>query len=168
LEEDLKLKVEYLEQLYTFGDPKRDPRNRSISIAYFALIKLSEEKIENDDTQMKVHWFPISQLPKSDWAFDHRQIVATAIERLKAKVTYEPIGFNLLDTEFSIPQLQNLYEAILERDLDRRNFAKKIHSFDLLIPTRTIRAGRGRPSQLYKFDTKQYKRLQKEGLLFEV
>ncbi len=168
LEEDLDLKVEYLEQLYTFGDPDRDPRNRAISIAYFALIKLSEERMKADTAKMDIQWFPIDQLPKSKWAFDHKQVVTKAINRLKAKVTYEPIGFNLLDTEFSIPQLQSLYESILGRELDRRNFAKKIHSFELLIPTRTVRAGRGRPTQLHKFNTRQYSRLQKEGFVFEI
>lgn len=168
LEEDLQLKVEYLEQLYTFGDPARDPRKRSISIAYFALTRLHAEQLANNLPNSTSRWFPIKDLPKSKWAFDHKRIVNTAIKRLKAKVTYEPIGFNLLDAEFSIPQLQSLYESILGRKLDRRNFAKKINSFKLLIPTKTIQAGRGRPTQLHKFDTQQYNRLQKEGFVFEI
>lgn len=164
LEEDLKLKVEYLEQLYTFASPTRDPRSRAISIAYIALIQLREHQLADADK----NWFTLQNLPRSNWAFDHQQIVVTAIKRLKSKITYEPIGINLLNEEFSIPQLQSLYESILERPLDRRNFAKKIHAFELLIPTQTIRAGRGRPTQLYKFDTKQYNRLQKEGFVFEL
>lgn len=164
LEEDLKLKVEYLEQLYTFGTPDRDPRSRAISIAYLALIQLDEHQLADKQN----NWFTLQNLPQSKWAFDHKQIVTAGIKRLKAKITYEPIGINLLSEEFSIPQLQSLYEAILERSLDRRNFAKKIHAFALLIPTQTIRAGRGRPTQLYKFDTQQYKRLQKDGFVFEL
>ena len=164
LEEDLGLKVRYLEQLYTFADPDRDPRNRVVSIAYFALIRLADDPTEREGE----HWVPISQLPAKNWAFDHKRIVQTAVSRLKAKVTYEPLGVNLLEREFSMPQLQSLYEAVLEYPLDRRNFAKKIHSYNLLIPTKTVSEGRGRPTQLYRFDTQQFNRLQKEGFVFEL
>jgi len=167
LKEDLGIKVEYLEQLYTFGSPGRDPRNRSISVSYIALIRLHPDQL-NHDTDSDIQWFSISEKPKSRWAFDHANILDMAIKRLKAKVTYEPIGLNLLDEEFSIPQLQALYESILERKLDRRNFAKKIHSFSLLIPTVKLSEGRGRPTQLFKFDMNQYRRLIKDGFIFEI
>ncbi|MEM7791578.1 MAG: NUDIX domain-containing protein [Verrucomicrobiota bacterium] len=169
LQEDLGLTVEYLEQLYTFGAPDRDPRGRAISVSYMALIKLSENQLNSDNDESKVRWFALNDVPKSKWAFDHASILATAIKRLKAKVTYEPIGINLLDQEFSIPELQTLYESILERQLDRRNFAKKIHSFDLLISTRQKRSeGRGRPTQLFRFNMKRYKQLTKDGFIFEL
>lgn len=167
LEEDLNIKVEYLEQLYTFGSPERDPRSRSISVSYLALIRLHSDKLDNDAAS-ETQWFPINGIPDSGWAFDHHNILNLAIKRLKAKVTYEPIGLNLLDQEFSIPQLQALYESILERKLDRRNFAKKIHSFSLLTPTVKLSKGRGRPTQLFKFDMTQYKLLIKDGFIFEV
>lgn len=168
LEEDLNLKIDYLEQLYTFAEPNRDPRSRAISIAYYALSNLTDENLESGNDALHAKWFPISNLPKSKWAFDHKKIVDTAIKRLKAKISYEPIGFNLLAKEFSIPQLQSLYEAILQRPLDRRNFAKKILSMDLLEQTFTRNAGRGRPTQFYKFNTKQYQKLQKSGFVFDI
>ncbi len=168
LQEDLNIKVEYLEQLYTFGNPNRDPRRRAISVSYIALIRLSLNQLSNDTLDRSRKWFPLTEIPKSEWAFDHLDIFTTAIKRLKSKLTYEPIGFNLLDNEFSMPQLQALYESILERQLDRRNFAKKIHSFSLLTPTVKVSEGRGRPTQMFKFDTKQYKRLTKDGFIFEI
>lgn len=167
LEEDLEIKVGYLEQLYTFGAPERDPRSRSISVSYLALIRLNSNQMSRTGSG-EINWFPMSDLPKSDWAFDHEGILKMAIKRLKAKVTYEPIGLNLLDEEFSIPQLQLLYESILERKLDRRNFAKKIHSFSLLLPTKKLIEGRGRPTQFFKFDMKQYRLLIQQGFIFEI
>ena len=113
-------------------------------------------------------WFPFNDLPTDNWAFDHEEIVTLAIKRLKAKVTYEPIGFHLLPEEFSMPQLQLLYEVILERELDKRNFVKKIQSYDFLIPTRTVSKGRGRPVQLLKFDHKKYQKLLERGIIFEL
>ncbi len=167
LVEDLDLRIEYLEQLYTFGSPDRDPRRRSISVSYLALIRLNLTQMKRDGTE-KIHWFPIGDLPNSGWAFDHESVLEMAIKRLKAKVSYEPIGLNLLDEEFSIPQLQSLYESILERKLDRRNFAKKIHSFKLLVPTVKLAVGRGRPTQFFKFDMNQYRLLIKDGFIFEI
>ena len=110
---------------------------------------------------------PITKVPKL--AFDHAAILETALERLKGKVRYQPIGFELLPPKFTLSQLQHLYEAVLGTELDKRNFRKKVLSFDLLIPLKeTQMLGRHRPAQLFRFDADKYERLKKRGLLFEL
>ena len=167
LEEEAGLKDVFLEQLYTFGTVNRDPRERVVSVAYYALVKLAahETKAATDATDAK--WFPISQLPKL--AFDHRDIAMTALTRLKGKVRYQPIGFELLPPKFTLSQLQHLYEAVLEAELDKRNFRKKVLSFGLLVPLKeTQMAGRHRPAQLFRFDADKYEKLKKRGFNFEL
>jgi len=134
LEEETGIKVNYLEQLYTFGDPDRDPRQRVISVSYFALVKSTayqEIKASTDAEDAK--WFNIKKLPLL--AFDHRQILAVAIERLRSKVRYQPVGFELLDKKFPFSDLEKLYTALLDKVINRRNFSKKILSFDFLEET---------------------------------
>ncbi|MDQ8207869.1 NUDIX domain-containing protein [Coraliomargarita sp. SDUM461003] len=166
LEEDMGLKVEYLEQLYTFGAPDRDPRKRAFSISYFALIAESEEPLSWGQDSRTAQWFHIDQLPEVGWAFDHQQIVQMAIKRLRAKLSYEPVGLSLLAEEFSLSELKRIYDVILGTELDRRNFQKKLKSTGLLIPTRTVPSPRGKPSQLYRFDEARYQQLKEEGLSF--
>ena len=102
-------------------------------------------------------------------AFDHAEILATALARLKGKVRYQPIGFELLPPKFTLSQLQHLYEAVLETDLDKRNFRKKVLSFGLLVPLRETRMdGRHRPAQLFRFDADRYERLKRKGFHFEL
>jgi 8-oxo-dGTP diphosphatase len=101
-------------------------------------------------------------------AFDHANILQTAIERLKGKVRYQPIGFELLPPKFTLSQLQHLYEAVLGGELDKRNFRKKVLSFGLLVPLKETQMGRHRPAQLFRFDAEKYERLQKRGFNFEV
>lgn len=168
LEEDIGLKIEYLEQLYTFGEPKRDPRKRAFSIAHFALIKETDTPLVWGSHARTAQWFHINKLPKGPWAFDHKQIVEMAIERLKGKLSYEPIGLNLLPSEFSLAELKNIYDVILGEELDRRNFYKKMKSTGLLIPTKTIPSSRGKPTQLYRFAQKKYNKFKKEGFSFAV
>jgi 8-oxo-dGTP diphosphatase len=102
-------------------------------------------------------------------AFDHAEILATALARLKGKVRYQPIGFELLPPKFTLSQLQHIYEAVLGTDLDKRNFRKKDLSFDLLIPLKeTQMTSRHRPAQLFRFDADKYEKLKKRGFTFEL
>ena len=167
LQEEAGLKNVFLEQLYTFGAIDRDPRERVVSVAYYALVKLAAHQTKAATDAADAQWFPISKTPKL--AFDHAGILAVALNRLKSKVRYEPIGFELLPTKFTLSQLQHLYEAALERDLDKRNFRKKALSYGLLIPLKEQQlTGRHRPAQLFRFDTDKYEKLKKRGFNFEL
>ncbi len=166
LSEEAGLKNVFLEQLYTFGALRRDPRERVVSVAYYALVKLSGHRAKAATDAAHAQWFPISKVPKL--AFDHAEILAVASERLKGKVRYQPIGFELLPPKFTLSELQHLYEAILETGLDKRNFRRKFLGLGLLVPlkeTRMIR--RHRPAQLFRFDTSKYEKLTKRGANIE-
>ncbi len=157
----------FLEQLYTFGEPDRDPRHRVISVAYYALAKLSDFKLTAGTDAAGAGWHPLSKLPAL--AFDHAAIIDAAVARLRGKVRYAPIGFELLPPRFTLTQLQRLYEIILERELDKRNFRKKILSLDLVIETDEKQTGvRHRAARLYRFDRKKYDRLVKHGFEFAI
>jgi 8-oxo-dGTP diphosphatase len=148
LEEETGLRDIYLEQLYTFGDPDRDPRGRTIAVAYYALTPPAEPRAATDAA--KAAWHPVGNLPKL--AFDHAKILKSGLQRLRAKVGYSTVGFELLPRQFTLPDLQNLYEVILERPLDKRNFRKKILSLGLLKSEgRKRSAGAHRPASLYSF-----------------
>jgi 8-oxo-dGTP diphosphatase len=167
LHEEAGLKEVFLEQLYTFGRPNRDPRERIVSVAYYALVPAGAHATKAATDAADARWFPMSELPKL--AFDHDEILATALNRLKGKVRYQPIGFELLPPKFTLSQLQHLYEAVLETRLDKRNFRKKVLSFGLLVPLEeTQMLGRHRPAQLFKFDTRKYETLQRKGVKFEL
>jgi len=167
LSEEAGLKEVFLEQLYTFGTVNRDPRERVVSVAYYALVKLAAHDTKAATDAADARWFPISKVPKL--AFDHAPILATALTRLKGKVRYQPIGFELLPPKFTLSQLQHLYEAVLETELDKRNFRKKVLSFGLLAPLKETRmSGRHRPAQLFRFDTDKYEKLKKRGFNFEL
>src|SRR5436189_2617253 len=167
LAEEAGLKNVFLEQLYTFGAVDRDPRERVVSVAYYALVKLSDHRAKAATDAANAEWFPISKVPKL--AFDHTDIFATALARLKGKVRYQPIGFELLPPKFTLSQLQHLYEAVLETELDKRNFRKKVLSFGLLVPLKeTQMAGRHRPAQLFHFDAERYEKLRRKGFNFEL
>ena len=167
LGEETGLKDVFLEQLYTFGAVNRDPRERVVSVAYYALVKLAAHDTKAATDAADARWFPISKMPKL--AFDHADILATALARLKGKVRYQPIGFELLPPKFTLSQLQHLYEAVLETELDKRNFRKKVLGFGLLVPLKETRmTGRHRPAQLFRFDTDKYEKLKRRGLLFEL
>jgi len=167
LVEETGLEDIYLEQLYTFGSVKRDPRERVVSVAYYALVKLSDHKAKAATDAAEAKWFPVSQLPKL--AFDHADIVALALTRLQGKVRYQPIGFELLPPKFTLSDLQHLYEAILGAELDKRNFRKKVLSFGLLVALNESQVGgRHRPAQLFRFDADKYEKLKKRGFNFEL
>jgi 8-oxo-dGTP diphosphatase len=167
LEEEAGIKDVFLEQLYTFGAVDRDPRERVVSVAYYALVKLAAFTTKAATDASDAQWFPVSKVPKL--AFDHADILATALARLKGKVRYEPIGFELLPPKFTLSALQHLYEAVLGTELDKRNFRKKVLSLALLIPLKeTETGGRHRPAQLFRFDAEKYEKLKKRGFNFEV
>jgi 8-oxo-dGTP diphosphatase len=167
LSEEAGLANVFLEQLYTFGTVDRDPRERVVSVAYCALVKLAEHSAKADTDAADARWFPISKVPKL--AFDHADIFAAALARLKGKLRYQPIGFELLPPKFTLSQLQHLYEAVLETQLDKRNFRKKVLSFGLLLPLKETRMiGRHRPAQLFRFDADKYEKLKRKGFNFEL
>lgn len=169
LREETGIEVKYLEQLYTFGAPERDPRQRIISVAYFALVKTSRFMALKADTDASIaQWFNINELPAL--AFDHKHILEKAIQRVQAKLRYEPIGFELLDKKFPFSDLESLYAALLGREIDRRNFKKKILSLEILdeLDEYAKNEGAGRPGKMFSFNKQRYTQLQKEGILFEI
>lgn len=169
LKEETGVEVNYLEQLYSFGKPGRDPRQRIVSIAYFGLVKASQyQELKASTDAENAAWFRIDKLPKL--AFDHKEILQVAIERLRAKIRYQPIGFELLDKNFPFSDLEKLYTALLDRPINRRNFSKKILSFGFLEETGELSKaeGKGRPSKMYQFNQKRYKELLKGGFHFEI
>jgi 8-oxo-dGTP diphosphatase len=167
LAEETGLRDVFLEQLCTVGTVDRDPRERVVSVAHYALVKLSGHTARAATDAAQAHWFPLSGLPKL--AFDHADIVETSRTRLQGKVRYEPIGFELLPPKFTLSQLQHLYEAILGAELDKRNFRKKVLGYGLLTPLdETQMSGRHRPAQLFRFDADKYQKLKKRGFNFEL
>lgn len=144
------LKDIYLEQLYTFGKVNRDPFGRVVSVAYFALISNANLKLKTTKEYADVKWFAIDKLPKL--AYDHAEIIKIAVERLKAKLTYTNIIYSLLSKEFTLTELQQVYEIILNKKLDKRNFRKKILSLRLVRKLDRQRIGAAhRPADLYTF-----------------
>lgn len=168
LQEESGVKVKDLEQLFTFGDDiDRDHRYRVVSVAYFGTVKPSSMKLKATTDSLDAQWFPIEKI--STLPYDHIDILQMAYSRLKAKLNYQPIGFNLLDKKFPFSDLENLYMTILQKKIDRRNFRKKILSFDFLEETdEIIKKGSGRPATLYKFNQAKYKHSVKQGINFEI
>ena len=167
LHEETGIKINYLEQLYTFGKPSRDPRGRVVSVAYFGLVRPNAYKIVASTDAEQVQWFNINELPKL--SFDHKEILKAAIERLQGKITYEPIGFELLDKKFPFSDLEKLYTTLLGRAIDRRNFRKKIVGLNVLDELdEKVSKGSGRPANLFQFNPKRYFQLKEEGIIFEI
>lgn len=143
----------FLEQLYTFGEPGRDPRGRVISVAYYALLRQAPAISAADDAA-DARWFPLRALPPL--AFDHAAILDYALARVRNKVEYTNIVYSLLPDTFTLTELQRVYEIILGRTLDKRNFRKKINSLDLVEPTgEERRDGAHRPAKLYRFRSRE-------------
>lgn len=167
LREETGLERVFLEQLYTFGDPGRDPREHTVSVAYYALVKLSDHRVRAATDARDARWHSVAKLPQL--AFDHAEIVNVARARLRAKVRYRPIGFELLPVKFTLTQLQRMYEVILGRELDKRNFRKKVLSLGVLRELDELaQEGAHRPARLYSFDRKEYDRLARTGFNFEI
>ncbi|HAQ20715.1 MAG TPA: DNA mismatch repair protein MutT [Prolixibacteraceae bacterium] len=156
----------YMEQLYTFGEPDRDPGARIISIAYFALIKINASDLE----LVKNHgatWIPISAMPPL--IFDHSDMVKRALKKLRIRARTQPIGFELLPDKFTIPQLQGLYEAIYNKTFDKRNFRRKLLSMNLLEKLEEKEKESSRKGAwYYRFDQKKYDDLLNRGFNFEL
>jgi 8-oxo-dGTP diphosphatase len=165
--EETGISQRFLEQLYTFGAVDRDPRERVVTVAYYALVKLSDHRVKAATDARDAAWFAVSEA--SILAFDHERILAVARERLQNKVRYQPIGFELLPPQFTLSQLQRLYETILETPLDKRNFRKKILAMDFLVALDEVEKDVAhRAARLYRFDRKKYQQLQKRGFNFEI
>ncbi|MEE3715166.1 NUDIX domain-containing protein [Tumidithrix elongata RA019] len=167
LREETGIREVFLEQLYTFGNLDRDPRDRVVTVAYYALVNLSEYHIQATTDAKDAAWFSITEIPTL--AFDHERILSVGLARLKGKLRYEPIGFELLPKKFTLSQLQRLYETVLGETLDKRNFRKKILSMGLLIGlNETEKNVTHRAAQLYEFDEATYRQLKEKGFNFEV
>jgi 8-oxo-dGTP diphosphatase len=167
LEEETGLRDVYLEQLYTFGEPDRDPRERVVTVAYYALVNLRDHHVQAATDAREAAWFAVPDVPAL--AFDHEKIIETAVARLKEKVRYQPIGFELLPPKFTLTQLQRLYEKVLGRPLDKRNFRKKIQSMDFLVALDEMQKDVShRAARLYRFDKRKYEQVAKKGFSFEI
>lgn len=167
LEEETGLKGIFLEQLYTFGEIDRDPRERVVTVAYYALVNLQGHDVQAATDARNAAWFSVNDPPAL--AFDHQRVLAAALERLRGKVRYKPIGFELLPAKFPLRDLQRLYETVLDRELDKRNFRKKILSMGILVELNEIEKDVAhRAAKLYRFDKKKYDRKTKKGFNFEV
>jgi 8-oxo-dGTP diphosphatase len=165
LEEETGVREVYLEQLYTFGDPDRDPRGRVVTVAYYALLTGEAVPLVAGTDAGAARWVPARKHPPL--AFDHERILAYALERLSNKLEYTTVGFQLLPRKFTLSQLQRVYEAVLGRKLDKRNFRRKMALLGILKPLNEwIRDGPSRPAQLYRFSAKQFERLRDRGILF--
>jgi len=167
LAEETGLSRVYLEQLHTFGAVARDPRERVVSVAYSALVKMSDHRVQAATDARDAAWFAVHDVPTL--AFDHEEILQLAVERLRDKLRRQPVGFELLPPQFTLSQLQRLYEVVLERQLDKRNFRKRVLSMDLLIETDQVEQDVAhRAARLYKFDERKYRRLLKAGFNFDL
>jgi 8-oxo-dGTP diphosphatase len=151
LQEETGVRGVYVEQLYTFGDPGRDPRGRVISVAYFALIPpAAAQAPQGGDDAAEARWWSMYRLPKL--AFDHAQVLDYALQRLRNKLEYTAVGFQLLPSEFTLSELQAAYEIVLGEQLDKRNFRRRILEARVIRETRQYqRGGGGRPARLYRY-----------------
>ena len=168
LKEEAGIEIKELDQLFTFGDDaQRDHRQRVISVSYFGTVVPSKMKLSASTDAMDAKWFTMMEIPSLP--YDHNLILNTAFDRLKSKLNYQPIGFNLLDKKFPFSDLENLYMTILQKRIDRRNFRKKILSFEFLEETdEIVSKGSGRPAALFKFNKQKYQKSVKQGINFEI
>ena len=164
LAEETGLQAAYIEQLGCFSEVNRDTRERVITIAFFALVR--KEDVAGGDDAAAAQWFPIASVPSL--AFDHDRILRDALRRLKEKIHFEPVGFELLPEVFTMPQLQRLYESILEVHFDRRNFASKMLHIGVLEPTgdRPADAANRIPVR-YRFNKSRYDEMKAKGFRLE-
>lgn len=161
------LKQVYLKQVGTFGSVNRVPFLRILTTAYYAIINPAFHDLEQSDMTRMLKWFEIDKLPKL--LFDHKDIVTAALKKLRDEVRYHPVGFHMLPEKFTLTELQTLYEVILDKTLDTRNFRKKIQNMGLLIDTNEKQTNVAhRAAKLYKFDVDIYNQLKEEGLNFRI
>ena len=162
------LKDAHLEQLYTFGELNRHPLGRVITVAYYSLIRIRNYELQPRISFAKsARWVSVNEIPQLP--FDHNRIIDKALERLRGKLRYKPLGFELLPEKFTLSQLQQLYESILQIPIDTRNFRKKMLGYDLIIELGEKQKDVShRAAKLYKFDKKQYQKLEKLGFNFDL
>lgn len=164
LKEETGLDGAYMEQFHTFSAPERDPRERVITIAYYALVKIQE--VKGGDDAASARWFPLDDIPSL--AFDHDYILRMATQRLREQIHFQPIGFELLPEKFTLKELQLLYEAILGINFDRRNFSKKMMHLEILTDLEeTVWPTPKREAKLYKFNAEKYEELKRKGFRLE-
>lgn len=164
LQEETGLTGAYIEQFHTYTDPNRDPRERVITIAYYALVHIQE--VKGGDDAAKAQWFALDEVPQL--AFDHDRILRDAMRQIRERIHFEPIGFELLPEKFTMKELQSLYEAILDIKFDRRNFAKKMLHFELLTDLdETANPSAKREAKLFSFNKQNYNELKKKGFQLE-
>lgn len=164
LQEETGLNDVAVEQFYTFSDVNRDPRERVITVAHYALVRLSE--VKGGDDAMSAKWFAMNEIPSL--AFDHDRILRMAVNRLKERICFEPIGFELLPETFTMSALQNLYEAILEMKFDRRNFYNKMLKLGILSEAEERPKNTSRRTPIkYRFNAKKYAELKQKGFRLE-
>jgi len=167
LSEETGLEGVFLEQLYTFSEPDRDPREHVVTVAYYALVNLTEHHIHASTDAKSAAWFEVDDIPTL--AFDHERILQVAYERLKGKIRYQPIGFELLPSRFPLRQLQQVYEEILDRSLDKRNFRKKILKMGIIEELDEVETDVDhRAARLYRFNKEEYDQMAAEGFNFEI
>jgi 8-oxo-dGTP diphosphatase len=158
LREETGLDDVWLEQLFTFGEPDRDRRGRVITVAYFALVAPDRAPPLAGSDAADARWWPVGKMP-APLAFDHDSIVETAVERIRGKLSYTHIGFELLPPKFTLAELQAVHEAILGETLDKRNFRKRIEALGVLRPlNQSVTRGAGRPARLYAFSRRGARR----------
>ena len=164
LHEETNIGNVYLEQLYTFGELNRDPRGRVITVAYYALVNWQQVQLKARQRVFEANWFAVKRLPPL--AFDHQRIVDYALERLRNKINYTTVGFQLLPKQFTLTELQSAYEVLLGQRLDKRNFRRKMLQVGILKDTRDFKAsGRQRPARLYTFTEPKVVKLQEKGII---
>src|SRR3989338_8067171 len=164
LQEETNISRIYLEQLYTFGEPNRDPRGRVITVSYYALVNWQQFQLKARQRVSEADWFAVKRLP--ELSFDHRRIVDYALERLRNKLNYTTVGFQLLPRQFTLTELQGSYEVILGKRLDKRNFRRKMLQLGILKGTREFKAhGRQRPARLYPLTAPKVGKLQEKGII---
>lgn len=164
LQEETGLEGAYIKQFHTFSDPKRDPRERVVTVAYYALVRMQE--VKGGDDAARAAWFALDEVPSL--AFDHDLIFRRALTELRKQIHFEPIGFELLPEKFTVKELQLLYEAILDVKFDRRNFYNKMKHLEILTQLdETVFNSPKKEAYLFKFNPKKYDELKQKGFRLE-
>ena len=164
LHEETSVRDVYLEQLYSFGDPARDPRGRVVTVAYYALVSSEHMDLSAGADAAEAEWVAVKRLPPL--AFDHAGIVAYALERLRNKLEYTTVGVQLLPKKFTLAELQAVYEAILGKRIDKRNFRRKMALLKILKPLKEWKETGRKPARLFGFAAKRFENLRDKGILF--
>ena len=164
LQEETGLKGAYIKQFHAFSAPNRDPRERVITIAYYALVRMQE--VKGGDDAARAEWFALEEVPSL--AFDHDLILRMALKELRKQIHFEPIGFELLSEKFTIKELQNLYEAILDVKFDRRNFYNKMKHLEILSQLdETVLHSPQKEANLFAFNKEKYEEMKQKGFKLE-